>query len=102
MIKPDKEQLIEVGRYMTALNPAFLPEDYATRTEYTFQLLEKTIDRFDLTQYWPFFFETLLFDAIIGNTDRHQENWAFIGKITFITSVLKKIEEDAKTKNFKN
>jgi len=26
-----------------------------------------------------FFLTTLVFDAIIGNTDRHQENWAFIG-----------------------
>ena len=87
MINKDKEQLIEVGRYMTSLNPAFLPEDNKTRNEYTFQLLEQTINEYSLTEYWSIFFQTLLFDAIIGNTDRHQENWAFLGKSTHITEV---------------
>ena len=36
MIKRDEEQLLEVGRYMTALNPNFLPKDTKTITEYTF------------------------------------------------------------------
>jgi hypothetical protein len=80
MNKTGDEQLIEVGRFMTAINENFLPEDNHTRKEYTFQLLEKVIDEFNLSEYWEYFFETLLFDAIIGNTDRHQENWAFLGK----------------------
>lgn len=90
MTVTDEEQLIEVGRFMTAINPDFLPENNKTRSEYTFQLLTKTLDYFNLNQYLPFFFETILFDAIIGNTDRHQENWAFIGKTTFISRSFKK------------
>lgn len=74
------EQLIEIGRFMTALNPEFLPENNEKRKEYTFQLLTETFDYFKLNEYLPFIFKTLLFDAIISNTDRHQENWAFIGK----------------------
>ena len=101
MIDRDEEQLIEVGRYMTSLNPAFLPEDNSTRHEYTFQLLEKTIDEFSLSEYWVTFFETLLFDAIIGNTDRHQENWAFLGKSTFIHEVMDIVEKEIKLKGFK-
>lgn len=73
------EQLVEVGRYMTTHNPAFAPDDTTSRKEYTFQLLEETVQYFELEEYWPSFFTTLVFDAIIGNTDRHQENWAFIG-----------------------
>lgn len=96
MIKRDEEQLIEVGRYMTSLNLSFLPEDNSTRREYTFQLLEQTINEFKLTQYWPQFFQTLLFDAIIGNTDRHQENWAFLGKITFINESLRDVNGQRK------
>ena len=100
MNKTDDEELIEVGRYMTALNENFLPEDNSTRTEYTFQLLENVIDNFKLTKYWQFFFQILLFDAIIGNTDRHQENWAFLGKTSFygqqIDSIKKEIIEDNK------
>ena len=102
MTVTDDEQLLEIGRFMTAFNANFLPEDYATRTEYTFQLLEATLDHFGLHTYWEFFFKTLLFDAIIGNTDRHQENWAFIGKNTLFSDVFKSIETDVKKKGFKN
>ena len=101
MTVTDEEQLIEIGRFMTAINPDFLPENYKTRTKYTFQLLTDTLDYFKLTQYLPFFFQTLLFDAIIGNTDRHQENWAFIGKTTLITTALAQVEQDVKAKGFK-
>ncbi len=96
MIKRESEQLLEVGRYMTSLNPSFLPEDTTTRKEYTFQLLERTLDEFNLSGYWPFFLETILFDTIIGNTDRHQENWAFLGKSSFLTNSLTFIEKEAK------
>jgi hypothetical protein len=98
MIKKDEEQLLEVGRYMTALNPDFLPEDTTTRTEYTFELLEDTLNEFKLSKYWTFFLSTILFDAIIGNTDRHQENWAFIGKSSFIAQALGEIEKGYRKK----
>ncbi len=90
----DEEQLLDIGRFMTALNPNFLPEDNATRTEYTFQLLEQTLDYFKISKYWEFIFQTILFDAIISNTDRHQENWAFIGKNTIVTKSLKVLEKE--------
>lgn len=96
----DEEQLLDIGRFMTALNPNFLPEDNATRTEYTFQLLEDTFDYFEISKYWVFIFQTILFDAIISNTDRHQENWAFIGKNTLITNALTQVEEEVKRNGF--
>jgi hypothetical protein len=99
MINSD-ESLIEVGRYMTAINPDFLPENNAARKQYTFQLLESTIDHFELSKYWSFLFKTILFDAIIGNTDRHQENWAFIrniNDINFVERGLEELEKDIKS-----
>lgn len=96
----DEEQLLDIGRFMTALNPNFLPEDNTTRTEYTFQLLEQTLNHFKLHNYWHFFLQTLLFDAIISNTDRHQENWAFVGKNTFMVNVLNQVEEEVKRNGF--
>jgi hypothetical protein len=100
MIIPDEEQLLDIGRFMTALNPNFLPEDNATRSEYTFQLLEQTLDYFKISKYWEFIFQTILFDAIISNTDRHQENWAFIGKNTLLTHSLTQVEKEVKDKGF--
>lgn len=99
MINREEEQLVEVGRYMTSLNADFLPEDNSTRNEYTFQLLEQTINEFRLTGYWPFFFRTILFDAIIGNTDRHQENWAFKHNSTFITIWPEHLDQENEEKD---
>ncbi|MBL1410410.1 HipA domain-containing protein [Sphingobacterium faecale] len=78
MIKRDNEQLVEVGRYMVTFNPQFIPEKNETRNEYTYQLLENTLQHFALGKYKRDFIQTLIFDALIGNSDRHQENWAFI------------------------
>jgi hypothetical protein len=30
------------------------------------------------TDFWPFWAKTLTFDALIGNTDRHQDNWGVL------------------------
>ena len=98
----DEEQLLDIGRFMTAINPNFLPKDNSTRKEYTFQLLEQTIDIFDVHDFWHYFFQTLLFDTIISNTDRHQENWAFIGNTTFIQKAFELIEKKVENKLFKN
>ncbi|MDI9357357.1 MAG: HipA domain-containing protein [Phycisphaerales bacterium] len=76
----DDTNLIEVGKFMIAINQDFEPDKTETRKQYTFQLLMETLQKFELEKFNNFFFETLLFDAVIGNTDRHQENWAFIGK----------------------
>lgn len=99
-------QLIEVGRYMTAINENFIPENNASRKEYTFQLLEETFNHFKLADYWEQVFQTLLFDAIIGNTDRHQENWAFLGEtpsfvkhIDILDAEIKKIKKSHRLKD---
>lgn len=100
MITDDREQLIEVGRFMTAISDDFSPAYNETRNQYTFQLLDKTLNHFDLANYWDHFFQTILFDSVIGNTDRHQENWAFIGRSTLISKSLDEIERESKEKGF--
>lgn len=78
MINRDNEQLVEVGRYMVTFNPKFIPEQNETRNEYSYQLLKNTLHHFNLSKHKHNFLQTLVFDALIGNSDRHQENWAFI------------------------
>jgi hypothetical protein len=89
-----KEQLVEIGRFMTAQNPEFVPDDYAFRKEYSYQLLKETLESFDLNKYASLFFQTVLFDAVIGNTDRHQENWAFICSSSLIAERVAQILKD--------
>lgn len=102
MTKSDTEELLELGRFMTAINPDFLPENNQARKEYTFQLLHETLFSFRLEKYWSFVLETLLFDAMIGNTDRHQENWAFIGRSGLVANSLQAFEAEIKESGFTN
>lgn len=85
MTESKKQQLVEVGRWMTSRNPNFIPELYENRKEYTFQLLEATLEYYFLIKYLPQFLQTIIFDSVIGNTDRHQENWAFIANSSLIS-----------------
>ncbi len=78
MINPDKEELVEGGRYIQAFDTAFNPEDRTLRHQYTFELIIASLASLNLQKHYPYFIEVLVFDALIGNSDRHQENWAFI------------------------
>jgi len=62
---------------------------------YTFNFIKQTLKYFDLTECEPKFIEMLIFDSIIGNSDRHQENWGFISKFR---ETIQEIEEEINSK----
>lgn len=78
MINNDLQDLNEGGKYLKAYDDSFAPEDRKSRKAYTFKLIESTLIKFRLEGYLNNLLEILVFDSIIGNGDRHQENWAFI------------------------
>jgi hypothetical protein len=89
MIDPDKEELIEGLRYLQAYDNTFTPEKTSLRKLYSFQLIEKTLAQFRLERFMEGIIEILVFDSIIGNSDRHQENWAFIDEYSGFTELVK-------------
>jgi hypothetical protein len=89
MIDQNSQQLSEIGRYMTATDIRFVPSNTKARKLYSFQLL-RTFKRNKFSRFWQQIFQTLLFDVIIGNTDRHQENWAIIINPKAIDSFFQK------------
>lgn len=91
MIDPDKEELIEGGKYLQAFDNTFSPDDKKLRNQYTFQLIENSLQAFKL-DHVDKIIELIIFDAIIGNGDRHQENWAFIGNYTTFSKSIDDIE----------
>ncbi len=99
MILPDGEELVEGGKYMQAYENRFAPDVKNARRLYSFQLIERTLDEFK-PDYIQDFVELIIFDAIIGNGDRHQENWAFINELTYISGALKKMEDITTTDKF--
>jgi hypothetical protein len=92
MIDPDKEELVEGLRYLQAYDNTFNPEETSLRKLYSFQLIEKTFLQFRLDNFMKGIVETIIFDAIIGNSDRHQENWAFITENYWPSEIFKQFD----------
>jgi hypothetical protein len=86
------EELIEGGKYLQALENQFNPELKEARKMYSFQLIEKALEFFELHDYIDKIVEVIIFDAVISNGDRHQENWAFINHITLLPKSIKDLE----------
>lgn len=71
------ETLLEGGDLIMGLDPAF---DRKKGERHNIFLVEKIFCHFNREDLLEQFFKILIFDAIIGNTDRHQDNWGFIQK----------------------
>lgn len=76
MICYSENRLTEGKNYLTGYDAYYNPEK--DKGKYTFQLICRALKNFELNQYIPYFLELLVFDAVVSNSDRHQENWAFI------------------------
>lgn len=96
MINSESEELVEGGKYLQAFDNTFKPENIKERGKYTFDLILETLVSFKKEKHLKDLVETIVFDALIGNSDRHQENWAIINVHTFISSGITKIENDIK------
>jgi hypothetical protein len=95
MIDTESEELIEGIQYIKALNPNFDPSIKEHKTWYTFDLIKKALTHSRVEEHFVYnILEMLVFDAIIGNGDRHQENWAIISKQTLITELIAEVPED--------
>jgi hypothetical protein len=97
MLNLDTEELIEGGKYLQAYDQTFNPEDTKQRNLYSFELIVKSIVAFNREKCFPELFDMIVFDALIGNSDRHQENWAFISKHSITSSGLRLIEDEIKS-----
>ncbi len=73
------ETLIEGYRYLTAFNSNYT---YENKKEYTFQFICEAFKHHKLGPYIKDIIDMIVLDSLIGNSDRHQENWGFIQKIT--------------------
>lgn len=92
MIDVSKGELIAGFQYLQGLKPDFDPEKNENRCQYTFQFIEAALTKYDLERFMPRILEMIVFDALIGNTDRHQENWAIISDYTFFDKEVAQIE----------
>lgn len=76
MINPSCEQLDEGYKWIKRYQVAYDAED---RDAYTFQIIDAALHKlFPGKGFSEKLISTLVFDCIIGNEDRHQENWGII------------------------
>lgn len=92
MINQASEELIEGGKYLQAFDNTFNPENIKLRNQYNFDLILNALISFKKEKHLKELVETIVFDAFIGNSDRHQENWAIINVHTLISEGISQVE----------
>ena len=75
------ESLIEGHSILSRFDSTYDPSNKGSYNRYTFDFVQKALQAFDSRFYLKEFIRTLIFDAIIGNSDRHQSNWGIIQSI---------------------
>ena len=95
----ENETLVVGGRYLQAYDVRFDPTVKEGRRFHSFQLIEETLKFFQL-DHIEGIIEIIIFDAILGNGDRHQENWAFITKPTFLSTGIGEMGDAVKSGEF--
>ncbi|MEP0367788.1 MAG: hypothetical protein ABJN36_18220 [Cyclobacteriaceae bacterium] len=76
MIDHSQNKLAEGVDFLRGFKPAYDPK--LNEDEYTLEFIIDALKYFNLSKSLNNFIEMMVFDACIGNSDRHQENWGFI------------------------
>lgn len=98
MINSEKEELIEGVKYLQAYSPDYDPTKKEHQTWYTFDLIKNALEAAKLKESINHIIEVIVFDALIGNGDRHQENWAMITHQRLITDEWEAMGKEEKEK----
>ena len=94
MILHSENKLTEGISYLTGYNSKYNPEK--DKKNYTFQFISNALVDFDLGKYVENIIEIIIFDAIVGNSDRHQEN---SGIIMFYRKAIDEINKELSDEN---
>lgn len=97
MINSASEELVEGGKYLQAFDNTFNPENIKLRHQYNFELITNSLIAFKKEKHLQDLITTIVFDALIGNSDRHQENWAIINVHSILSESVTQIEKDIET-----
>lgn len=76
MIRHSDNKLAEGLDFLRAVKPLYDPK--INGDEYTLEFIINALKYVDLDNALPKIIDMIVFDACIGNSDRHQENWGFI------------------------
>lgn len=92
MINAEQEELVEGVKYLQAHSPNYDPAKKEHQTWYTFDLIERALQAAKISGFIEDIIRIIIFDSLIGNSDRHQENWAVITHQRLISQVLEDLD----------
>ena len=93
-----ESELTEGIQYLTGYSTAYKPTRKESKTEYTFQFICNALKSFDFGKYVNEIIKIIIFDSLIGNGDRHQENW---GIITYNKEAISFYKKESKNLSYK-
>lgn len=77
----DGQSLTEGTNILTGYDNTYTPQDKISYSAYTFDFIHKALKHYHWEESINDIIKVVIFDSIIGNSDRHQENWGFITTI---------------------
>lgn len=78
----ENASLIEGYRVLTAFDSSYT---YENKKGYTFQFISDALKHHKWDKAIDDIIQILVFDSLIGNSDRHQENWGFIQELRIVS-----------------
>jgi hypothetical protein len=78
MIDINYQQLTEGIDFLQGYDYTYIPDQKESYNKYTFHFIVNALHEYKLEKTVPDLIKTIIFDSIIGNGDRHQENWGYI------------------------
>jgi hypothetical protein len=78
MVDANRNKLSEIINYLRGYDSNYNPNDKSSYCKYTFRFIEQALRSYNMEGEMRHIVTTIIFDSLIGNGDRHQENWGFI------------------------
>jgi hypothetical protein len=96
MVIMGENTLNEGIKYLTGYDTTYNPEEKDSKKQYTFQFICETLKYYRFGHYVENIIELIILDCIIGNGDRHQENWGIVTEYRDVMKMLLEIANQEK------
>lgn len=101
MVYQGENKLTEGIGYLTGYDTTYQPADKkGSKTHYTFQFIVDALKSFKLDRFIENIIEIIIFDSLIGNSDRHQENWGVLTDYNDVIRILEDLPAKQKKSGF--
>ncbi len=91
-----ESKLTEGISFLTGYDISYNPEEKESQSTYSYQFIYDSLNFFNQDKFIAEIDKIIIFDSIIGNGDRHQENWGVIGNYKAAAKMMEAIADKEK------